>query len=285
MQLERGPRLIELSHGTKLSYDVGGPASGAGGDHLPLLLLPSVGGGVELWAEFRRRLDREMVTIALDPRGFGRSSPEPPLPSTRALSCDALEFMDRLGVERFAVFGISFGALIAEELAIAGRERVPKLVLASATARGIDFAPRHLARGLRLAESVLLGDEPKPELAENIVAESAPPQVLAKVEASAAAHPWGRMTLLRFLAAAVRHAPGPALARMRAETLLLWGERDPLIGPRARRRLQRTLAQARVSVLAGVGHDLVLEAPQQTAAEVLAFLRSQPSEAAQAFCA
>ncbi len=269
MALSRGARWVTLSSGAKLSCDIGGWFDP---DTSPLVLLPSVGGGAELWGEFRRRLEPHVGTIALDPPGFGRSSPEPRWPSIRGFARESLEALDRLGIERFSLFGISFGALVAQELALAAGARLEGLVLASAVARGLDFSPRRFARAMRMAGSVLLGDEPKAELAEQVVSAIAPPLIKAEAEASAALHPWSRAKILRFLTAALRHAPGPALREIRAETLLLWGECDPLIGPHGRGRLQRALPYAQASVVARVGHDLVLEAPLASAEQVRSFL-------------
>ena len=50
-------------------------ARGRAGSSLPLVLLPSLGGGASSWGELGERLAAERFTLALDPRGFGHSSP------------------------------------------------------------------------------------------------------------------------------------------------------------------------------------------------------------------
>ncbi|OWY60978.1 alpha/beta hydrolase, partial [cyanobacterium TDX16] len=55
---------------------------------------------------------------ALDPRGMGESE-VPPGPWTMAdMAADAVALADHLGWDRFRVFGISFGGMVGQELAV-----------------------------------------------------------------------------------------------------------------------------------------------------------------------
>ncbi|MGH2922921.1 MAG: alpha/beta fold hydrolase, partial [Solirubrobacterales bacterium] len=102
--LRRGsrPRAGELNHVRK-------------GDGPPLLLLHTLGGTLVQWNPVIDRLAREREVIAVDMPGFGGSPalPDGLEPSAANLASAALDFYDRLGLDRPAVAGISLGGWVA----------------------------------------------------------------------------------------------------------------------------------------------------------------------------
>lgn len=81
---------------------------------------------------FAERFD----VIAHDQRGLGRTS-IPPGPYTMAdYARDALALMDHVGWQTCRVVGISFGGMVAQELAVTAPERVERLALICTSAGG-----------------------------------------------------------------------------------------------------------------------------------------------------
>jgi 3-oxoadipate enol-lactonase len=119
--------------GIRLYYERGGdPASrrrvlcisGTGGDlrQKPSLLDGPLADGLDL--------------LAFDQRGLGRSD-KPEGPYTMAdYAADALALLDHVGWERCRVYGVSFGGMVAQELAVTAPERVERLVLACTSPGG-----------------------------------------------------------------------------------------------------------------------------------------------------
>ncbi|MHB1138230.1 MAG: alpha/beta fold hydrolase [Microthrixaceae bacterium] len=69
-------------------------------------------------------------TVAIhDQRGMGRSSVPTPPYTMADYACDAVELVDSLGWDRCAVLGISFGGMVAQELAVTRPDRVERLAL------------------------------------------------------------------------------------------------------------------------------------------------------------
>jgi len=110
---------------------------------------------------FRARFD----VVAHDQRGLGKTE-APAEPYTMAdYAADAIALVDTVGWDRFRVAGISFGGMVAQELAVTWPERVERLALlctSSGGAGGSSYplheleslpADERAARGLRLLDT------------------------------------------------------------------------------------------------------------------------------------
>jgi 3-oxoadipate enol-lactonase len=129
-----------------------------------LLFLNGSGSSIEqarlLIQPFAARFD----TLVHDQRGLGRTS-VPPGPYTMAeYAADALALLDHVGWQSARVFGISFGGMVAQELAVTAPERVERLVLACTSPGGAGGSsyPLHDLAALpvteRAARSMILTD-------------------------------------------------------------------------------------------------------------------------------
>jgi pimeloyl-ACP methyl ester carboxylesterase len=125
----------------------------------PLLFLNGSGATLAttgmLVTPFVDRLD----VVAFDARGLGRTS-IPPGPYTMAdYADDALALMDDVGWSSARVVGISFGGMVAQQLAVRAPERVEKLALCCTSPGGPDFAsyPLHKLTEMPIAEATALG--------------------------------------------------------------------------------------------------------------------------------
>jgi 3-oxoadipate enol-lactonase len=108
----------------ELAHQVDGPA-----DAPAVVLGPSLGTTWEMWDDLAGRLSPAYRVIRYDTRGHGRS-PGPAGPYTvDGLAEDVLALVDSLGVERFAVVGLSLGGAVAQTLAAAHGDRLTAAVL------------------------------------------------------------------------------------------------------------------------------------------------------------
>ena len=102
----------------------------------PLLFLIGSGSTVASMQILVDVLAASFDVAANDPRGMGESD-VPPGPWTMAeCAADALALADHLEWGTFRLFGISFGGMLAQELAVTWPERVERMVLASTSAGG-----------------------------------------------------------------------------------------------------------------------------------------------------
>lgn len=259
-----------LPDGGRIAYDLAGEGP-------PLLLIRPLGGSRVSWDSFATLLAMHTRVISFDPRGVGDSSSAPLLCSTRGMAHDVQALLDQLQVARAHVYGISLGGMVASWLAIDAPDRVQKLVLASTLPRGLEaHAPggalgpwpmlRCLARPAGEAEACLATHILSPQF------RSSQPEAVRRVQQLARQKPATHRAFLSLAGAAASHDARRQLSTIRAETLVLIGEYDPLLTIDSQRELLRELPRARYELIEGAGHDVSVEAPAKTAARVLAHL-------------
>jgi 3-oxoadipate enol-lactonase len=81
-------------------------------------------------------LQADFDVVGYDHRGLGRSQSPVEPPSMADYAADAVALVDHLGWDDFLLFGISFGGMVAQEVALLAGGRVRRLVLACTSAGG-----------------------------------------------------------------------------------------------------------------------------------------------------
>lgn len=113
-------------NGAQLYYEVAGEGT-------PLILLHAGVADSRMWDEQFEQFAAHYRVIRFDYRGFGRSA----MPAGTFCNYeDVAALLDYLSAAQAIVVGISFGGLIAIDLALAYPERVLKLVLAAPSVSG-----------------------------------------------------------------------------------------------------------------------------------------------------
>src|SRR5687768_16105877 len=97
----------------------------------PLLFISGTGGDLRVKPNvFDGPLPKAFDLVAYDQRGLGRTS-KPDEPYTMAhYADDAAALLDHVGWADALVIGVSFGGMVAQELALRHPNRVKRLVLA-----------------------------------------------------------------------------------------------------------------------------------------------------------
>jgi 3-oxoadipate enol-lactonase len=116
--------------GLLVHHRVDGPAGAPA-----LLMINSLGADLSMWEPQLPALTARFRVIRYDARGHGRSPVPPGRYALDDLGRDALDLLDRLGVARAHVCGLSLGGMTAMWLAAHAADRVDRLVLFCTSAR------------------------------------------------------------------------------------------------------------------------------------------------------
>jgi pimeloyl-ACP methyl ester carboxylesterase len=125
------------------------------GDGPPLLLVNGIWGELAAWRGLQPYLDG-FRTISFDAPGIGDTEIPPYPMSLPALARFAVAVLDAVGVRRAHVLGVSFGGVVAQQVATIAPRRVDRLVLVSTTA-GLLHLPGQPAALLRLMNPLPTG--------------------------------------------------------------------------------------------------------------------------------
>jgi poly(3-hydroxyalkanoate) depolymerase len=253
------------------------------GNGSPLLVLTGIGASLELSVPFERALNPLGVqTLALDAPGTGESSRYRVPRRMPGLAHTMERTLQALGYDQVDVLGASFGGVLAQQLAHRAPKRVRRLVLAATAAGvpllgGVPGSPRALLAlatprryqspdYYRRVAGALYGGEarrdPDALLHGSIARFSEAPSLGGYL---------GQLYAISFWTGL------PWLWRLRQHTLVLVGDDDPIVPVVNGKILTRVIPHARLEIIRGGGHLLLLERPTEIAAIVADFLKREES--------
>lgn len=262
-----------------------------GADGVPAVYVHGLSGSATNWTDLAALLSTRAAGTAVDLPGFGLSRPLASRDYSPAGHADALMcFLAGRG-RPVHLLGNSFGGVVAMSVAARRPELVRSLTLVSPAMPDLRPDPRRVSDPkLLLSLLPVVGKRARAELAamsararaEQVVQLCfgdpglAPEHRLAEAAAeyeARAAQAWAREAGERTGKAMVAGwLRGESLwsvaSRVRTPTLVLWGDRDRLVSPRLARRTVAALPNARLLMLAGVGHVAQIEAPDTVARAV-----------------
>ncbi|HEY7438420.1 MAG TPA: alpha/beta fold hydrolase [Acidimicrobiia bacterium] len=262
---------VVVADGTTIHYDVFGRQGGSF-----VLMIQGLGADSRGWALQRLAFGRRYRCIVMDNRGVGRSDRAPGPYSLGQMAHDALSVLDNEGVERAHVMGASMGGVIAQIIGVMHPERTESLVLACTACRHHPWRRELLqqwADAVRRDGMPALGQEALQwlvgprlrrrfgvwlNLLARITLQQPGEQFIAQVEA-------------------ILDAPDELrieLATITCPTLVITGSQDSLTPVGDAEELAELIPGARLEVLSGAAHGLMVEAPNAFNDAVLRFLAS-----------
>lgn len=264
---EREPRIHYQDRGT-------GP---------PLLVLNGWSASGLIWPDpWLERLERSFRLLLVDNRGTGYSARVEAPFTIDDLATDAVGVLEHAGIDRAHVFGLSMGGMIAQAFALAYPQRMRRLVLCSTTPGyriGVPAAQTTIAnimaRPPNASRRELVG-RIWPILAAPGFAQREPAVIDALVT-KVLERPTALAVIALQLQSIMRFDPAARHGEIKAPTLVLHGDADPLVPYENGRILTERIAGARLVTFPGVGHLLPYEACERCA-QVLEEFFSDASE-------
>jgi pimeloyl-ACP methyl ester carboxylesterase len=237
----------------------------------PLVFLHSAGGLQSFTPELTELSKHFTVTAPLLP-GFGSTGEEHLHEDVQKLVFWGWDLLDTLEIDRPILAGHSFGGMLAAEMATTEPGRVHKLALVAPA--GL-YLPEHPAVDFFACspEQLLRAafHDPQSDAAKAFM--KAPDDPQAAIEAIVA-RTKALATVGRFLWPNGDRGLRERLYRIKAPTLLLWGESDGLIPPAyadAFKSMLTGVSSVKIQKIGGAGHMLFAEQPEKSVRALLEF--------------
>lgn len=243
------------------------------GEGPPLVLVPGLAGGFELLGPLARLLAREFQVISYQLRGEDDCFALRRRFDLPDLVADLGEFLEWFGLECPPVLGVSFGGVLALELAMRWPHRLQALITQGVGAR-FERGLLPQVAGWVLSRYPLPSDSPFVNQFFNLLfgARQEPGPLFEFVTRQCWQTDQSVMTHRFHLVESFD--PGSRLDEIGVPTLLMAGDRDLLVSPQSLRDLARTIPDARRVDLRGCGHLAFVTQPDRVAEEVSHFLQN-----------
>lgn len=251
-----------------------------------IVLMAGLGHGAAYYEKTMPLLSGLGRTVAIDPRGVGRSTSKTESYSVEAWAADVVELMDHLGATRAHLVGSSLGACVALQATVDYPGRVSSLVVVA----GFSELDRSLELNFRMRIGIIeklgLGDV----LAAHIAMWTLGRDFINTEEGRAAVErlfasvrrnsPERYLAFIRAILAFGRLEPGQQgqpkltarLGEIRVPTCVIVGGQDILTPVSQSEQIARRIAGAELHVVPGCGHITFTERPEETAAIIRGFL-------------
>jgi len=259
--------------GIKLRYEIRGEGA-------PLALVMGFSGSMRGWNEsFLELLEPRFKLILIDNRGTGESDkPEQPW-TMDTMASDVAAVLDAAKLPRTHVFGVSMGGMIAQTYALTYPGRVRGLILgctncgrtASVAAKPDDLAnlmpdPKltPIEQGQRAMTVVL---------SRGFLGSNAGREFLMRMAAEYGSYPVTPLHTFAHQGAAIGGFDSHSrLGEIKMPTLIVHGDDDLIVPFGNAEVLQKQIAGAKLHKIKGAGHMFWVEAPEEVARGITAFL-------------
>jgi pimeloyl-ACP methyl ester carboxylesterase len=255
-------------------YLEGGPADGE-----TVLVVHGFGGSKDNWSRFARFVIDDYRLVVPDLPGFGESARHPDWDYSLPAQRERLRgFVDALGLETFHIVGVSMGGHLAALYTYRYPEQVLTLGLFD-NAGVVPTVESDMLRSLDAGANPLVVDKPADfdHLLDFIFYDK--PYIPWPIRRAYAHRAADQAAFNRHIFEFLRTDSGafvaplePLLPDIRQPVLILWGEYDRVIDKSAIDAMRPLLPAAEIVILEDTGHVPMLERPEETARDYLAFI-------------
>ncbi|MCE2870808.1 MAG: alpha/beta hydrolase [Oxalobacteraceae bacterium] len=258
----QSPSAFTTIAGTKLHYRDSGPKTAP-----VLVFLHGFGSSLHTWDTWAAALDKDYRVIRLDLPGFGLSgeNTENDFSDSHDLAV-IMGLLDTLHINKASFIGNSLGGKLAWQIAYTYPERVEKLILISPDGFASEGFEYNKQPDSSFMLNAMVWTLPKPALKMNLLPAYADPNSLTTSLLNRyhdlMCAPGVRKSIATRVHQTLLKDPVPMLKSIRADTLLIWGERDAMIPVANAKDYMGAIATSRLVVLPDIGHLPQEEQPQ-----------------------
>lgn len=240
------------------------------GEGEPILFIHGLSGDIAEWNDQIGYFKKNYRVLALDLPGHGKSDKRNDIPYGRELFTKvAHEFLKARGVDQAVVVGNSMGGMIAASLTLAHSEQIKKLVLCDAAGvTPLKGFFKWIANKLTPKMTLKYWANPK-SIAKNSSGAYAHPEnypqyrirddIALVQQPDVAEYAYAVTASLKdTMAVDLR----PELHKVTCPTLVIWGEKDPLMGPKGAAIWIKYIPHGKMVVIKDSGHIPMSESPE-----------------------
>jgi pimeloyl-ACP methyl ester carboxylesterase len=250
------------------------------GEGPPVVLLHANYASLFMWEPWAAALKDRYRVIRVDLPAHGLTGPEPSGDySLQRIQSLFEQFVDARGLERFVVVGTSIGGTVAMRYAADHPERIERLVMISPGSLEARVRGRTTPANVPKIADVLAWVTPRAFTAYMLRNDYGDPARVTDAVIDEWYAMWmregNRQAMIDLLRQYVSGGVEAKIRSIRVPVLLIWGEKNkrvPLALAYETRALLGNSPQVQLEVLPGIGHMLVQEAPQQSAAVIRRYL-------------
>jgi len=245
----------------KINYKIAGEGE-------PLLILHGWDGSSNSWVDVQKILaSRGLKVIVLDLPGFGKSS-SPSFPwGVADYSELVLNFINKMGLRKVDLLGHSFGGRIAIKFAVSHPEKLKKLILCASAGIKHPLTPFQLIiLKISIFGNFLFSKRPLKRLkdiAQNFFYTFLRHKDYVKAKG----------VMKEILKKVLEEDLKPELSQIKANTLLIWGEKDKAVPLDDAHLMKKSISQSTLEIILGASHTPNLEFPEKVANIVINFLK------------
>ena len=240
----------------------------------PLVLVHGLADDHRAWRKVLPWLALDHRVIAYDLRGHGQTPVGEAEGTLVQLAGDLVAVLDGLELERVDLCGFSLGGTIVMRTAIDHPGRVRRLLPVATSSRVGRTAAEWYRQRVELAERGPEALRPELEADTRAQFETAPQEFEEhwRIRLQSTADSSGFANAARAMVGLHEEPLDPELGRIEAPTLVVAAELDRNCPPVAAQIICERLADGRLELIAGSGHQVEVEKPRELSALLLGFL-------------
>lgn len=247
----------------------------------PILLLHDEQSSLHTWAGWTPLLGEKQQVISVDLPGFGLSSPHPQGSYSAFMYASFLDsFLQKLNLKKVSLAGCGLGAQIAWQFAAESPQQVDKLILLDAP--GFEEKGSSWISWLAstpVINTVLWKVTPQAfvriSLKDVWADDTRVTDTLVQRHFDFSLLPGHRKAFTDRASVRENRPPIDLIERIKAPTLILWGAEDTRISPEHAYDFHKRIRGSLLKIYRNTGHWPQEENPEQTAADVQAFLEGK----------
>ena len=257
--MELTVKQAELANGLRLSYAEQGTNRGT-----PIILLHGIADSWRIFGPLLAELPHNVHAFALSQRGHGDSDKPASGYRTRDFVEDLRLFMDALQIPKAIIVGASSGGFAARNFAATHPERTAGLILLGVPAT-LAGRPNPFTDLKDLIDPGFVKSFSESVLSRPAAVEALDSMVAENLKAPARV--WLETSNGLF-----EETFPDELAKIQAPTLIVWGDRDPIITNEDQLALAEAIKGSKLTLHPGSGHMLYWEEPALIARDIVDFL-------------